>query len=246
MPRVAEHFYAPNITQSRHAHAETTVTMVLAGGLREIVGSSNEYARAFSIVVKPGDTEHADEFGPVGAKTLQIVLPEDEAQRVLAWLPAMRTWHWLHAGSSVKAFLTLLQVVRDSKSTSNCLETAAFDALASIDATHSAPAPPPSWLRIVREALDDTPAARLAALAEIAGVHPVYLARQFRRAYGCSVGDYVRRRKVERAAELAADPTLTLSAVAYGAGFADQAHLCRTFRAETGLTPGGYRSLVAG
>jgi AraC-like DNA-binding protein len=34
--------------------------------------------------------------------------------------------------------------------------------------------------------------------------------------------------------------------VALGAGFADQAHLCRVFKATTGITPLGFRRLARG
>jgi AraC-like DNA-binding protein len=36
-----------------------------------------------------------------------------------------------------------------------------------------------------------------------------------------------------------------LSLVSYTAGFADQAHMCRVFRAATGVTPGAFRALAA-
>ena len=41
---------------------------------------------------------------------------------------------------------------------------------------------------------------RLSELAKAVGVHPVTLARGFRKAYGCSVGAYLRWLRVARAA----------------------------------------------
>jgi AraC-like DNA-binding protein len=34
--------------------------------------------------------------------------------------------------------------------------------------------------------------------------------------------------------------------VALESGFADHAHMCRTFKRSTGMTPSGYRKLIQG
>jgi transcriptional regulator GlxA family with amidase domain len=47
-----------------------------------------------------------------------------------------------------------------------------------------------------------------------------------------------------RAAELIASSSMPLSAVAFQAGYADQSHLNRSFRAGTGLTPGAYAGFI--
>jgi AraC family transcriptional regulator len=76
------------------------------------------------------------------------------------------------------------------------------------------------------------------------GVHPVHLARVFRRHLGCSVAGYVRRLRLERAATLLSLERSPISAVAHSCGFADQSHLTRALRRETGLTPATFRRLA--
>jgi AraC family transcriptional regulator len=241
-PRVREVAYEPGLRQARHAHQETTVTLVVAGSLRETVGDAQEVARALSIVVKPGDTEHADHFGDRGARTVQIGLTASEAAAAHEWEPAVRQWRWTHAGPAVPAFLRLLAVLRSSPNDGALVERGVTDVLASLrqvpDDTRQAP---PMWLRQVREEMDDVgTSVRVRDVAARAGVHPVYLARQFRRFFGSSVVSYMQRRRVTRAAELIASSSMPLSSVAFQAGFADQSHLSRSFRAGTGLTPGAY------
>lgn len=93
-----------------------------------------------------------------------------------------------------------------------------------------------------RELLRDRFAESL-SLDEVAvavGVHPVHLARQFRRTFGCSVGEYVRRTRVDHACR-ALRTGASLGAIALAVGFADQSHLTRVFKRETGMTPGEYR-----
>jgi AraC family transcriptional regulator len=129
------------------------------------------------------------------------------------------------------------------------IEAAVFDLLAALSDHEGPPAgAPPRWLQAIALQVDDTFAARprVEALARGAGVHPVYLARCFRRHYGTSITERVRERRVERAAGLLGASRTPLSAVAHQSGFADQSHLSRVFRRATGLTPGGYRALARG
>lgn len=245
-PRVRQVAYEPGLRQPRHAHVETTVTLVVAGSLRETVGHAQEIARALSIVVKPGDTEHADHFGERGARTLQIGLTTGEAEVLREWEPAARQWRWTHAGPAVPAFLRLLAFLRASPDDDALLERGVIDVLASlrgvVDDTRR---DPPGWLSRAREELDDVGCGvRVRDVAARAGVHPVYLARQFRRFFGASVVAHLQRARVTRAADLIASSSMPLSAVAFQAGFADQSHLSRSFRAGTGLTPGAYAGLI--
>ncbi|HEX6738996.1 MAG TPA: AraC family transcriptional regulator, partial [Vicinamibacteria bacterium] len=108
--------------------------------------------------------------------------------------------------------------------------------------SHSLPQAAP-WLKRVREILHDRFRDHLTvmAVAQEVGLHPIYLGSAFRRHEGCSIGDYVRRLRVDYAARQLADTAETLARIALDAGFADQSHFCRTFRAVTGLTPSAYR-----
>jgi AraC-like DNA-binding protein len=104
------------------------------------------------------------------------------------------------------------------------------------------------WLEPTRERLHDALGTRLtlAELAADAGVHPVHLARSFRQRYGVSVGEYVRRLRLDWAAAQLTTTETPLAAIAADAGFADQSHFTRAFRRHTGLTPGRYRRVVRG
>jgi AraC family transcriptional regulator len=238
--------YRPHLVQERHAHAETTVTLVVSGSLRETVGRAQEIARALSVVIKPGDTEHADQFGERGTRTVQISLAPDEATELRQWEPAARQWRWTHAGPAVPAFLRLLAALRRSPPDDGLLERGVTDVLSSLrEVADDTRRDPPAWLRRVREEIDDAGSGvRVRDIASRAGVHPVYLARQFRRFFGSSVVSYLQRGRVTRAAELIASSSMPLSTVAFQAGFADQSHLSRSFRAGTGFTPGAYAGFI--
>jgi AraC family transcriptional regulator len=102
---------------------------------------------------------------------------------------------------------------------------------------------PLPWLERVREQLHDEFRQHhtLEDLARTAGVHRVHLAREFRHSCGCTVGHYIRQRRVEFACHrLAASPD-SLARIAFDAGFADQSHFTNTFRRLVGVSPGVFR-----
>lgn len=122
-------------------------------------------------------------------------------------------------------------------------------ALAGWIAAAAAPAAPPGDRRLqrVRERLDDAASQvpSLKELAAIAGFHPVYLARAFRKRYGLAPGDYLRMRRAHRAMSLLA-ARRTPAETAASLGFVDASHLHRAFVAEFGMTPGTFRRLALG
>jgi AraC family transcriptional regulator len=82
---------------------------------------------------------------------------------------------------------------------------------------------------------------RIDEIAHAAGVHPAHLAAVFRRVHRMPLGSYVRRLRVDWAADRLIGTNNPISAIAAEAGFADQAHLTRWFRRVTGVTPAAYR-----
>lgn len=141
----------------------------------------------------------------------------------------------------------LRELRRDDRDSPLSIEGLAFEILAACaDRRPTIDTRAPRWLREARDLLDGRPdMVSLRAVAMEAGVHPVHFAASFRRFVGCSVGEYQRRRRFQRAREKLAERELTLTEIAVQAGFSDQSHFTRTFKRLTGLTPSDYRTLLA-
>ena len=107
---------------------------------------------------------------------------------------------------------------------------------------------PPQWLRQARELIHEQFAGSLSlsSVAEIVGVHAAHLAKMFRKHYGCSVGDYVRRLRLDHCAQLLTQSEKTLSTIALAAGFYDQSHFAHLFKLRFGVTPGAFRTSLKG
>lgn len=100
-------------------------------------------------------------------------------------------------------------------------------------------------VRLAREYLQAnicrTVASRELELA--AGQDRYELARQFRKAYGTSPYRYLTMRRLDKVRFDIAQG-LTLADAAINAGFCDQAHMTRRFKANFGLSPGRWQRLV--
>jgi AraC family transcriptional regulator len=82
----------------------------------------------------------------------------------------------------------------------------------------------------------------LKQIGKTVGLHPVYLASEFRKRYHCTVGEYVRQLRIEFACRRLSQSGDTVAEVAAAAGFFDQGHFTRPFKLVIGLTPSQYRS----
>jgi AraC-like DNA-binding protein len=98
-----------------------------------------------------------------------------------------------------------------------------------------------------REALTaGHPSARgLLPLADLLGVSPYRLSRVFHRQVGVPLTRYRNRLRVGAALHRLEQGEPSLAGLAAELGFADQAHLTRTLRAEVGETPHRLRALLA-
>jgi AraC family transcriptional regulator len=97
----------------------------------------------------------------------------------------------------------------------------------------------------VRELLRDRFSENL-SLAEVAAAVNIsadHLARSFRRCHGCTMGEYVRRLRVDFACRRLAASEVPLVELALDAGFTDQSHFTKTFKRHMGVTPAVFRNL---
>jgi AraC family transcriptional regulator len=236
--------YAPAKMIARHDHELASVTIVLAGGYQEGFGRRSRLCEPGAVIVHPEGEHHQEVHDPVHVKLLTI---EIGAGYVQTLRPAIGTfdeaWHRTDYAVAALAYRLCAEVSRSDDMSALLIESAILEILAILDNTRLAETCSASWLPRVRDLLaaEFHRPPTMTQMSELAGVHPVHLARAFRRRFGCSVGAYVRRLQVGKAAIMLEDQTYTLSSVAHETGFSDQSHMTRLLRAETGLTPGAWR-----
>jgi AraC family transcriptional regulator len=179
---------------------------------------------------------------------LAVQLP-DELLDALDLPSTWRPWAWLHEGAPRRAALrlALAAVERDGVALAGALGDLAQHLRATPDPTRRATSTR-AHLERIRARLQDEPdrELRVTELAREAGLHPVTVGLQFRRAFGCSIRAYRQRLRSERAAIALMQPRRSLTAIALDHGFFDLSHLTRVFRREFGVPPGAFRATFAG
>lgn len=81
----------------------------------------------------------------------------------------------------------------------------------------------------------------LGVLAKAAGLSETKLTRGFRHVYNCSVFEYLRAQRLEKARMLLEAGEMTITEVAYTAGFSSSSHFSRSFTQHFGINPRIYR-----
>src|SRR5947207_14410852 len=105
----------------------------------------------------------------------------------------------------------------------------------------------PTLLRCLLRAKDRMDAASeenwpVERLANISGVSEAHFARSFKEAFGIPPHRYLLTRRIERAKALLRDTDLTITAIAFQAGWTSVGTFGRTFRDVTGESPGELRA----
>ena len=102
----------------------------------------------------------------------------------------------------------------------------------------------PKWMSKIVEKLNEefTEKHTTEKLAAEVGLHPVHLAAAFRKFHNLTIGEYVKKKRIEYAMQLLSENEISLSEIAYRSGFSDQGHFTRVFKNITGITPGVFRN----
>jgi AraC family transcriptional regulator len=218
--------YAGGLRQAWHTHDEPSLSLVVRGDVVETIAQGSGRAAAGDVIVKPARVPHDDLYGPGGARLYTLLADADlGAYRLIA------------GGPPAALFLRMIEEWREGAPFGEI----AVDLLASLFRDAVRPRRTAALHEIAARAASTS--VSVEELARERSMHPVALARAFRREFGCSITAYRRRMRVRRAMELLATGA-PLADVALESGFADQSHLCRIFRAETGTTPSHFRRLA--
>lgn len=232
-----------------HEHDNAYVCVNTAGGFRERSDRTEREVRVHDLVYHPAGHRHADRFLQSGGRCLNFEI----APEWLAGLSGIRVPSAPVYGNGPALRRIGRALIRETLQPDGPLPLALDDLLLELLAQFRGPASrrngrPPRWLLAVRDRLRETCGQqhRLADLAAGAGVHPVHLAREFHRQFGCTVHAWLRRCRVETAVALLADADRSLVDIALELGFNNQSHFTRIFTSHTGVTPGTYRRQVRG
>lgn len=244
---LSEHSYPAGAVMARHSHPVPYFNLILEGAYDETHGDKVRECKPATLFFHPEGEVHANRFLGSRSRVFRFELGARWLERARQYSVAL---NYPAALSSWNAVWLASRLYRELYS----VDAASFLVVEGLlleimaEAARHKPAAggrtPPRWLEGAAELLRARFAEQLSVgdIAEVVGVHPVHLSREFRRYYGRSIGEYVRHLRVEFACRLIAESGTPLVETAAAAGFADQSHFARTFKRLTGLTPSQYRA----
>jgi len=237
--------YRAALRQPRHIHEYASFSYVLAGNYLENYGRHEHRRQPSTIIFHPPGELHAVEFQTeVRIFSVQFDFQRLERIRRLSLLldePAsFRSETIARLGNRLHQ-----EFQRMDEFSIMAIEGLTLEILAEASRCEINPREKrfPRWLALVNDFLRDSFAEPMTIeeIAALAGVHPAHLSRVFREKHGCTIGEYVRRLRVEFVCREISKTDASLSEIAAAAGFSDQSHLNKTFKNHCGLTPAEYR-----
>lgn len=243
--RLSERIYPSNSASPLHAHRNNYIIITLDGHYMSTFGGRTERFKPWTVSYHRAGASHTSLYGDQGAKVLYIELPlerlrtfDQEAAYHLSTISlhgGLVEWTARHLYSEFEHPDNFSPVV---------LNSFVLHLLAQIyRRRRQLPQSLPTWLGYADELIRErfTERLSLAKVAKAVHVHPVHMAREFRRHYHCTVGEQIRRLRIEYACEKLTNTSSTLSNIALSAGFSDQSHFTGAFKKLIGTAPSHYR-----
>jgi len=244
---VTETVRPPGKVLPRHYHAHTNIGLALRGTFVETIGTRPIAVHPGSLTFLPAGEIHSDHYDREEARCLIIeVQPKRldfirQTSDILDSAAHFRNEAVMSLTRRLHRELHLQDAAAPLAIEALIMELLAVGVRCKYSDRRNAPS---ADLRNARDFIHArfTDSIGLSEIAKATGMHPSHLAKRFRRHYGCTIGEYVRRLRLEYACEELSRSDKTLSDIALAAGFYDQSHFTHAFKLHCGLTPFAYRA----
>jgi AraC family transcriptional regulator len=245
---LTETAYLPGLTLPKHSHQQAYFCFVLGGNFTEVYSNHSRSCRPSSLIFHPAGEAHSDQFHTT-SRCFNIQMNTRWLERAQQPSRTINTSADFWGGRLGNLAARLYREFRQVDEFSGlAVEGLALEIIAEASrcSRKESGRTVPHWLEQVRATLRQQFAERpsLVTLAESVDVHPVHLAREFRRFYRCTIGDYIRQSRIEFACHQISTSNASLSDIALAAGFFDHSHFARTFKTHMGMTPNQYRTAL--
>lgn len=245
---IKENRYPSGLVLAKHSHSQAYISFVIEGSFRERYAGRLIHCRAGMIRFLPAGEVHENEVLSC-ARCLHVSM-DASAFDQLRQLPAVPKRPAEMSGLTTTWLANRLyaEFSRNDNASAIAIEGLVLEILAEIARAEDDDAPlvAPNWLKQATEIVESRFLERL-SLSEIAsevGVHYVHLSRQFHKYNRCTIGELIRRRRVQHASHLLAHSRTSLAEIALVCGFSDQSHLSFLFKRYMGMSPSKFRSLA--
>jgi AraC family transcriptional regulator len=244
---LVEALYPPGLRVSSHSHEKANFCIAFQGTCSESYGRKLREYRPLTLDFLPANHTHSLTFDGAPLRCFNVDVAPHMLNSAHEYSLVLNESLHCYGGSLAWLFTRLYnEFLQEDTASLLAIEGLMFEMLAEVSRKQTdVPEPkPPHWLQQAREMLharflDEL---SLSDISQAVGVHSVHLSREFRRHYHSTVGEYIRKLRIEYACKQMSNPDASLAKIASAAGFADQSHFTRTFKRLVGMTPAAFRS----
>jgi AraC family transcriptional regulator len=241
---LTETLHAPGLRIPPHIHNDASICLTLTGQGIEIIDGLRIVTEPGGVILRAPKVIHSDEYR-VPHRSFMIEL-EDKWLRSCRNILSVFEGHRHFPSGAVSALA--LRVYHESGIKDGVapiiVEGLMLELLGhACRSLIRAPVRPPRWLTQARDLLHGrfNDSLNLVEIANLVGVHPTHLARTFKKHYRTTVGEYLRRLRLDWATRQLSQTEDSIAEIASAAGFYDQSHFSHLFKQHTGFTPAEFR-----
>lgn len=223
------------------------IMIVTSGWTRSIVRDTEQLCTPWSVTYRPAWDHKTDTIGEAGADILRIEVAPDFADQVASsFFDGNRGPIHYSSGQLGDLPRLILREVASGDIAAPLMLDGLLRQLIANASKLSRGQPgntPPEWLVRAVTLIESQYTADLSIsrVAAAVGVHPSYLSRVFHRFRGCAPHEYLSILRIRAAVRALRETSDTLSDIALGLGYCDQAHFSREFKKWIGHPPGLFR-----
>jgi AraC family transcriptional regulator len=245
---LTESEFDPHSRLPRHAHENSYFCFGLQGVYSERYGSREVVCRPSALTFRASGQTHEAIVHGADTRVFMLEISTRWIEKLRADSLALRITSEFCGGALPQLCARLYREFNKTDTAARlAIEGLALELLAeAARAPYTRIGTAPPWLRQAREMIVEhfPERLRLTQIAAEVGVHPVYLATAFRQKFGATIGEFVRKLRIEHACAQLMKGDLSLAAIALQAGFVDQSHFSKVFKLYVGMTPRKYRNIV--
>ncbi|MGH9857742.1 MAG: helix-turn-helix domain-containing protein, partial [Acidobacteriota bacterium] len=232
---------------SMHAHPHSLFCIALGGSCVEVYGQKLREYQPFTLEYLPMDHPHALKVPRMNLRAFSIEIPPSWLDKIREYSLTVDECVYTNRGLLGSLFMNLYKEFREMDAASPvAIEGIALEMLAEASRSRKVitDRQPPPWLKQALDLLQQhfSDHLTITQIATAVGIHPVHLAREFRKFHRCAIGDYIRKLRIEQACHALAHSDFSLAQIALSAGFSDHSHFSRIFKRFMRVTPTEYRA----
>ena len=233
--------YTQPVSEEWHSHEDIHLSLILQGGNLESRKKEDKQVTPGKIMTYHQGEIHRNRFTAFPSKNLNLELKNEFfTQNDLTFERLDLT-----GTKRIETYLNLIKIFQELHINDLYTNDSIQLSLKSLFTNNSISSHQPAWLFQLKELIEDRwdEFISLEELALILNVHPVTISKYFKIYYKCSLGDYMRKVKVQKAIDFLLHSKMSITEIAFACGFSDNSHMTRIFKMYLGYSPKKIKKL---